>query len=163
MHEHLRHYVIRPVLEELEQYGVSHIESAEELLILTAAVESDGGKRLRQVGGTALGIYGMGLATVDDLLWTMRKWGLPTLLFDTAEYNEAPVKTKLYREICGNLLVATALARMHYHFAQEHLPDANDVEGLAEHWKQHWNHQGNVMNAITAYKMYIGKLSAPKA
>lgn len=38
-----------------------------------------------------------------------------------------------------NLRFATAMARIHYWRVPEPLPDADDIDGLARYWKQHYN------------------------
>lgn len=49
----LREYVIIPALSKLNAYS----KDAEELLIFTCAVETNGGEYLKQIQGPALGIY----------------------------------------------------------------------------------------------------------
>ena len=41
--------------------------------------------------------------------------------------------------IIYDLRFATAMARLHYARVPEHIPPANDVEGLWEYYKFHWN------------------------
>lgn len=153
-HEQLRQYVIRPVLNHL---GL-HSENAEELLVLTAAVESSGGQYLHQLGkGPACGIYQMEPATHDslwahylrykaDLADKVHDLELPGFLGDDA------------REMCGNMYYATAMARVFYLAKPGAIPSKNDVRGLAGYWKHHYNTHlgaGTVDKAVQAYLKYI--------
>ena len=60
---HLKEYIIIPVLSKLDMYS----ESAANLLLGTAAIESDMGQFLRQINGPALGIYQMEPSTHLDI------------------------------------------------------------------------------------------------
>lgn len=142
----LREYVIRPTLKELGAYS----ESAEELLMLTAATESLCGKYLHQVGGPALGIYQMEPATHDDLWVNYLKYK-PALAEKVARYGHEA------RELPGNLYYATAMARIHYLRRPEALPSAMDERGLASYWKTWYNTHlgaGTVEKAIENYRAY---------
>lgn len=154
-HEHLREYVIRPVLHHLGLYS----EAAEELLVLTAAVESQGGQYLHQLGkGPAVGIYQMEPATHDslwanylryrhDLADKVHELELPSFYGDDA------------REMAGNLYYATAMARVFYLSKPGAIPKAADVRGLAAYWKIYFNTHlgaGTVEKAVQAYLRYTG-------
>ena len=146
---HLQTYVIRPVLSELEAYyGIGDREVAEELLMLTAAMGSEGGKWLRQdeelsgrppaVARNALGIYGMepkAIYHVTDMVLEMptRIPGLPECLQSTLSGNG------IQTAVGANLLFATALARLHYYFTSEPLPLVVDSIGIAAYWRTYWN------------------------
>jgi hypothetical protein len=153
---HLRRYVIRPVLDEIEQaHGIRAKDSAEELLVLTAATESHGGKWLHQNGGPACGIYQMEPRTADDLIerivrkfeGKLSKTG--NIALAAHNFND------LDKEICGNIRVATYLARMYYWFVPEPLPYLVDTPALARYWKQYWNTKGAVAKAIDDYRKYL--------
>lgn len=142
----LREHVIRPTLKSMGLY--SH--AAEELLMLTAATESLGGRYLHQVGGPALGIYQMEPATCHDIYDNYLKYR-PELAKKVALFGDG------YRELPGNLYYATAMARIHYLRRSEPLPPASDVRGLANYWKQYYNTHlgaGTVKQAIGNYKRY---------
>lgn len=134
--EHLREQVIRPTLRWLGLWS----EAAEALLIGTAAQESAGGRYLRQLGGgPALGIYQMEPATHADI-WRNYLAHRGALARKVRELRCAvspfvdPVQ-----ELAGNLYYATAMTRIHYLRVPEPLPDAGDLEALADYWKQHYN------------------------
>lgn len=135
-HGQLREYIIQPVLRHLDAYS----PAAEELLILTAAAESLGGRYLHQLGdGPAVGIYQMEPATHDDI-W--RNWlAYREHTVGRVRHFEIP---GLYdddnaREMAGNLYYATAMCRCHYRRDPHPLPSQNDLSGLAAYYKRVWN------------------------
>jgi len=134
--EQLRMNVIRPVLNAMGMYS----QAAENLLIGTALHESKC-KYLLQIDGPALGLYQMEPATHADL-WRSYLLYRPTLagklwLWATRrETTGAPHPDN--NDLIGNLFYATAAARAQYYRARPPLPDADDIQGLAEYWKDHW-------------------------
>jgi len=139
---HLREYVIRPTLKFIGHYS----ESAEELLMLTAAAESECGRYLHQVGGPALGVFQMEPTTHDDI-WA--NWLEYKALRDTVSL----LGTK-GRELPGNLYYATAMARCHYLRVSEALPNPIDTEAVARYWKRYYNTSkgaGTVAEAVEKY------------
>ena len=145
----MRDYVIRPTLKFL---GL-HSRSAEELLIGTAAVESEGGHYLHQVGGgPAVGAFQMEPATHDDI------WGnyldYRQSLADSIRMLDSRTQAE---NMAGNLYYAVAMARVHYLRVPYLLPDQSDLRGLADYWKTHFNTvkgAGSVRDFIEAYKRY---------
>ena len=128
----LRDLVIRPTLRHLDLYS----QSAENLLLGTAAMESLMGRYLRQVQGPALGIFQMEPATHADI------WD--NFLIYRGDLSGSVIKlTVLHRprteQLVWNLQYATAMCRIHYLRVPEGLPDPDDVEGLAVYWKQYYN------------------------
>lgn len=149
----LRAHVIRPVLEDIGHYS----PAAEELLILTAAAETSGGRYLRQLyGGPAVGIYQMEPATHDDI-WAHWLAPRPGLAAKVRGWRLAPGLPGAAAEMAGNLYYATAMARIHYLRVPEPLPVAGDAAGLAAYWKAHWNTElgaGTAAGALAAYRRY---------
>lgn len=130
----LKNEIIKPTLEHLGMYS----ESAVNLLLGTAAQESHMGKYIKQIsGGPAVGIYQMEPATHDDIHTNYLSYrpGLEDKVFEFL--GNAP--STLAQHLIGNLFYATAMARLHYLRVKEPLPKADDVEGLAEYWKDHYN------------------------
>lgn len=127
--EHLRKYIIRPILLELGMYSLA----AENLLVGTALTES-GLRHLHQLGeGPAQGIYQMEPATELDI-WKNH--------LNTRPEREAKVlalRGSARDPLIGNLNYATAMARIHYWRIKEPLPDAKDAGGLAEYHKKYYN------------------------
>ncbi len=128
-----RAYIIEPVLSKIQAYS----KDAEELLVFTCAAESLGGTLLAQVGGPALGIYQMEPNTYTDI-WTnyiRARNQLATLMALHFGCNRIPDVERLVYD----LHFATAMTRIHYLRCSGKIPKADDVEGLWEYYKQHYN------------------------
>lgn len=139
--------LITAVLKEAGMYS----DSAVELLMLTAAVESQLGTYLTQINGPARGVFQMEPATEKDL-WR-----------NYLEYQEATAKTVSRYDSAGaddlywNLGYQIILARVHYLRVSEALPPADDVVALAKYWKKYYNThlgKGDIDKAIEAYTRY---------
>lgn len=136
---HFRELVIRPVLRHLGLHRDElEFQAAEELLLGTAVVESRL-TYLRQIKGPALGLYQVEPATHDDILKNYLAYrpqldekvdGLTTVMH---------WPDNLSQEMQGNLLYATAIARLVYYRVPEALPAAGDLLWQAEYWKKHYN------------------------
>jgi hypothetical protein len=140
--------LIRSVLQELQLYS----EDAEEQLMLTAAVESNLGEYIAQVGGPAQGIFQMEPATEGDIWNNYLRYKQ-----HLAEKIKALAGESAYR-LRGNLIYQIAMARVHYLRVSEPLPSRHDVEGLAQYWKDHYNTfkgKGTVEKAVEKYEVYV--------
>jgi hypothetical protein len=133
--------LITRVLKEANLYS----ESAVELLMLTAACESKLGTYLRQVRGPAMGAFQMEPFTHDDI-WKTHGNKLSALEIDgdsdKLEYD---------------LKYAILMSRMHYLRIPAPLPEAHDVDGLAQYWKKYYNThlgKGTVAKAKSMYERY---------
>ena len=155
----LRTEIIRPALKALQLWS----ESAEELMMLTCAVESQGGTYVAQVQGPALGIFQMEPATHNSLwnVYLSRRtefaYRILAAIFLTTR---PPVEYLKY-----NLLYSAMMARIYYFTVEEALPDAKNVEKLAEYWDKYYNrnpNKGTAPEAIAAYNklMNIKKAKA---
>lgn len=147
----LKKYIIIPTLD----YMRMNSNSAVNLLLGTAAQESRLGKYLHQINGPALGIYQCEPNTLDDifnkylrhrkeLLRKVLRLSIPGL---TRSKNAE-----------GNLYYATAIARIHYSRVPEKIPDADDIEGLANYWKKYYNTKagrGTAAQFVKNYKRYV--------
>lgn len=125
---------IRPVLQILD---APKPEAAADLLLGTALQESDLLHRRQLGGGPGRGLFQMEPATHEDIWanflrfrpqWARRVEGL--LSRPGAERLE---------ELEQNDRYAAAMVRVHYLRVPDPLPDAGDLEGLAQYWKQHYN------------------------
>jgi len=133
--EQVKNLIISPVLKKINLYS----ESAVNLIIGTAAQESQF-KYIKQLGGgPALGLFQMEPNTHDDI-WdnylAYRK--------DLASKVRALATQKLFfdhaaDEMIGNVYYAAAMCRIHYLRAPMALPDADDIEGMANYWKTFYN------------------------
>jgi hypothetical protein len=133
-------YVIIPTLKHLDP-DIPYSDTAVDLLVMTCAHESLGGKYLHQINGPARGIYQMEPNTEDDI-----------------DHNFLNFRPKLENkvdstrggfvdgEMMYNLAYATAMARVHYWRVSESLPDplnAGYIDALGEYAKKHYNtHKG---------------------
>lgn len=142
-HQDLRKYVIRPVLQKMADVsGKSRINrpEVEDLLIMTAAVESHLGEYLHQYPtGPALGIYQMEPETHDDI-WNSFIVYRGALKDAVLEWSiNKDLVSPHPNELMGNLYYATAMARVHYWRIAEPIPTSGKVQDLAEYWDTHWN------------------------
>jgi hypothetical protein len=131
--EQLRLCVIRPTLQYLNSWS----PAAENLLLGTAAQESQMGKYLKQIGGPAFGIYQMEPATHNDL-WANFIEFRPELKKNVMDLASSTFKNTPL-ELIANLAYATAMTRVFYLRVKELLPKPADIDGLAFYWKRHYN------------------------
>ena len=126
-----------------------------ELLMLTAAVESNLGQYIRQKGGgPALGIFQMEPETEEDLCRNYIDYR-PELGCLVEDWTGSVFRED---ELEWNLAYQILMARIHYLRKPEKIPAADDVEGLAIYWKNHYNSylgKGTVIKAIKKYNKYV--------
>jgi hypothetical protein len=138
----LRDLIVRPTLTGMGMWS----ESAENLLMGTAAQESHLGHYLKQVGkGPALGIYQCEPATHNDIARWAKLKGLP--------FADAAPERLVY-----DLRYASQVCRLHYYRKPGALPAADDIEGLAAYWKKHYNTvlgAGKPEEFVQNYKRYV--------
>lgn len=148
----LRECVIRPVLQDAGMWS----QSAENLLMGTAAQESRMGQYLTQLGnGPARGIFQMEPNTLHDIQVNFLKYK-PSLA-ELAEKHKAPALSDASNLIC-NLAYAALMCRIHYLRVREALPDADDLPGLARYWKRYYNTslgKGTESEFIENYHRYV--------
>ncbi len=158
--EQLIEHVIYPSLKSIGMYSGSAVN----LLVGTAAVESNLGQYIHQVGGgPACGIWQMEPKTYDDIVESYLSYrhelteDIADFLgmsfdWDGCQYFFYPSAS----EMCGNMYLACIFARLHYFRAKEALPAANDIEGQARYWKQYYNTPlgaGTELKYIKAYPL----------
>lgn len=147
-----RNDIITPVLSELHLYS----KVAEELLVLTCAVESDGGTFVRQVKGPALGVYQCEPATHSDLWrnYIINRNNFISILALNFGVNIIPNESKLI----SDLRYATAICRLHYARIKEALPSSEqDTDAIWEYYKKYYNTalgKSTKTKSITAYKRF---------
>jgi len=116
-----------------------HSDSAENILVGTFLAESliNGQTYLRQLGGgPALGPYQMEPATHDDIFY--RYFSKRPAIAGRVKQLLANAPGPIF-QLASNLAYATAMCRVRYWMAPRRLPEADDIEGLAAYWKQHYN------------------------
>ena len=141
------------IMESLTEGKIKLSENAADLLLMTAAHESLGGKYLKQVGGPALGIYGMEPTTFRsindnylDYRPELKRAGMSLSLNELS--NPA--------EVIYNLVLATYMARIQYFKVPKALPD--NEEGMAAYAKKYWNtEKGKATEEkyLTDYRRYV--------
>ena len=151
--EQLRELIIKPALDDLQLYS----DSAVELLLFTCATESDGGTYLKQIKGTALGIYQTEPSTYYDLWqnFIIRNGAHVMKLSVSFNVNRIPTEDRLI----WDLKYATAIARLIYLRVKAPLPDAKDIDALWEYYKEHYNTplgKAKKSNAQKKYRDLVG-------
>jgi len=147
-----RELVIFPALHYMGLYS----QAAENLLVGTALVESRL-EYLHQIGdGPALGVYQIEPNTHDDVWDNFLKYR-PELRDKALMLlsNRATFELSKSSDLIGNLSYATAIARLIYFRKPEPLPDKNNIHGLAEYWKEHYNTRLGAGNSEKFYNRYI--------
>lgn len=144
----LKLFVIVPTLAQLGLYS----DAAVNLLLGTCAQESKMGTYLKQLNGSALGIYQMEPASHDDIWDNYLKYrgdlAGKILAIDSRNTNNLIV----------NLSYATAMARIQYLRVSEPLPEANDLNGLAHYYKVYYNTAGGAATIdefVANYQRYV--------
>lgn len=149
----LRLYVVRPTLQAINLWS----EAAENLLLGTAAQESQLGRYLTQMRGPALGIYQIEPATHLDV-WNNFLHNNATLCEKTLELLSPHNAKNKDPALITNLAYSTAIARTIYYRAPKTLPAANDIEGLAAYWKKYYNTplgKGKTTEFISNYEEFV--------
>lgn len=148
----LREVVIRPALKKLGLWS----ESAENLLLGTAAQESQMGRYLRQIGGgPAIGIYQCEPATHQDVWDNYLIYKGPLL---GAVTKLTVLHMPRMEQLAWNLMYATAIARIHYLRIKEPLPKADDIVSLGCYWKNWYNThlgKGTVEEYVKSYTAMV--------
>lgn len=142
--KHLRELIIRPTLKLYGRWN----PAAEELLMLTAAVETQLGYYLKQGAfepndhdGVALGIYQMEPKT---FAWIQSR------------FSELTGRDSM--DLIWDLKLATIACRLRYFVDPVPLPDSRDIEGLAKTWKRVYNSvsgAGRWEDAELAYRRLV--------
>lgn len=146
----LREEIIKPTLSLIGLYS----EAAENLLFGTAAHESHAGTFVKQVGGPALGLYQMEPRTYDDI-WNNYLIGrsLREQVLSACMYEMKPPA----QHLLWNMRLSTIMCRIHYLRSPGALPQATDLEGLANYWKKFYNThlgKGTPEQFIADYKRF---------
>ena len=150
----LRDLIIIPALERIDKYS----DAAVNLLLGTCAQESAMGRFIHQLGsGPACGIFQMEPATHDDIWDNYLAYNedLKKMAIDSTAYANS-------ESLIHNLKYAAIMCRIHYLRVPEALPDKDDIVGMAEYWKEHYNTYqgaGSMDEFIDNYQKYVKKVA----
>ena len=150
--------LIQTVVAVMRMYSVEAID----LLMLTAAQESNLGKYIQQLGnGPARGIFQMEPKTLQDLYDNFLKYNKQKADVLQSFRTSCSLET----DLTGNLLFQIAAARLQYYRKPEKLPVKKGfadgfeyITDLAKYWKTHWNTnlgKGTVQEAVQNYYKYV--------
>jgi hypothetical protein len=126
-----RQWIINPALTVLAPAGIPTSQTAADLLMATAAIETDLGTWLTQCGGPALGVFQIEPQPLADLVASLTPAEHAVL---------AQIKTlqPWATQIVSNLLLAAAVCRLFYWRVSAPLPP-HTLAGLWGYYKQWWN------------------------
>ena len=125
----------RIINETLDQMDLNS-EDAVEMIYRTGNAES-GYRTLQQYGGgPALGFFQMEPATCRDI-WDNYVMYRPK--YRDKLYSLGFDDGKMDYCLMSNVGVQVALCRLHYRRVPSALPKAEDLEGQAKYWKEHYN------------------------
>lgn len=143
-----RELILRPVLREMDSWS----ESAENLLVMTMAHESNGGEYLEQTNhGPAWGIYQMEKGTFNDL-WERYLSEKPDLVKKIMDVCNLKTQPKA-EEMAEDLALATAMARVYYLRIREPIPE--DLDAMSVYAKKYWNTEQGKATAIEYLSAYL--------
>ena len=147
-----RDCIIKPVLSELQLYS----KEAEELLVFTCAVESEGGTFLKQNKGPALGIYQCEPNTHNDIWrnYIFNHSHLLSILGMNFGVHNVPIAEKLI----SDLRYATAIARIHYLRVSPAIPSTGNIEQIYDYYKKYYNTvagKSTKEKSIAAYNRFV--------
>lgn len=148
----LRLNIVRPALITCNL----HSDNAENLIMGTAAVESDMGTFINQKNGPALSPWMIEPNTHKDIYLNFLSYNsqIREKILSACYYVGKPPDDALSH----NLRYAALICRIKYLRDPEELPSANDIEGLANYWKRVYNTEngaGSIDDFITKYKKYL--------
>ncbi|POC58483.1 hypothetical protein CRN37_09460 [Vibrio vulnificus] len=130
--------VVRPTLKQLGLYS----RAAEQLIVGTIYQESRA-KYLKQLGnGPALGVIQMEPATYQDIWnnYLAYKRNLANQITELASMASLDEDMRPdVNQLVTNLSFAVAMCRAHYLRQKPALPAADDIDGLAQYWKDNYN------------------------
>lgn len=150
--------LVRPVLTAMKNSSQfdHNLEDLEELLVLVFAHESLGGTYIKQLGnGPALGFFQMEPATEKDCWENWLKYKVKLTIILT-EMQAPSINNLVY-----NIAYQIAMAAVRLTRTKDILPKKSDLQGLAQHWKKHYNTvkgKGTVEEAIKNYTSYCEKM-----
>lgn len=130
-------------------------ESAVNLLLGTCSQESNMGRHVRQLNnGPAIGIYQIEPKTHNDVIYNyvIYRNDLHKII------QHWQFGQNMSEHLAASVFYQTVIARIIYYRVPEKLPEAEDVKGLANYWKQYYNTplgQGTPEEFMKSYNTHI--------
>ena len=149
--DEFRQLIVRDTLKAIGEWAPTH----ENLLLGTAAQESSMGLSLKR--GRLLGIYHISPNTHRSV-WDKYLLHHPDLASQVRGMaGQHSFIRDPHGELISNLKYATAIAWLIYRRAEEVLPEADDIPGLARYWHRHFRSKASasVEEFITSYQDHI--------
>ncbi len=149
---HFRDLVLRPSLKGIDMWT----PAAENLLLLTALVESELSYLKQVPQGPALGLFQMERRTFNDVLEYLEKRRFIADKIVIACNLDSLIRTD--KCFIGNLAYQCMIARVFYWRFEERLPYPDDIEGLANYHKKYYNTKlgkADPKKSIEIYKRYV--------
>ena len=135
--QQLHDYIIKPTLEYMG--GNYNSKNARFLLLCTAAIESNCGYCIKQVGGPALGIWQMEPATEIDI-WANCDAMQDDEFCESMFFMFPPTHEDRFSDAMMIApMYACAMARLKYSMDKEALPDHDDIGAVYEYYKRIYN------------------------
>lgn len=154
--DEFREFVVRPVLEHFDQWS----EAAEALLVATAARESGLGAHLRTANGGGLGVFQV-TPQMHNRIWDLYLIQDPDLASKVRGLaSQHKFLSRPHAELATNLSYATAIAWMIYCRAEAELPQADDLQAIADFWARHYRPRSAKTDACVdlfrdCYRRYV--------
>jgi hypothetical protein len=126
-----RRFVIAPALDVLAPAGIPVTKVAADLLMATAAMETDLGTWLNQNPGPALGVFQIEPASLTTLMSRLSSIELMAI-------NKVTTPQPIAEQLDTNLLLAAAICRLFYWQVPAPLP-TDTVSGLWTYYKTWYN------------------------
>jgi hypothetical protein len=126
-----RRYVIDPALAALTPAGIPVAKTAADLLMATAANETDLGTWLNQAPGPALGVFQIEPASLKSLVARLSVAQMSAL-------HGVMTPQPIADQLDGNLVLAAAICRLFYWQVPAPLPP-DTVSGLWSYYKTYYN------------------------
>ena len=135
--QQLHDLIIKPTLEYMG--GNYYSKDAAFLLLCTAAIESNCGHYIKQVGGPALGVWQMEPSTESDI-WKNCD-AIQDEVFSLLIDEILPEAYKSFSPSAVMVLpmYACAMARLKYSMDSEALPDHKDIHAVYRYYKRIYN------------------------
>lgn len=146
--------IIEPTLSRFNLWS----ESAQTLLLATAAQESHLGEFLVQTNGPALGIFQMEPKTYDDIIVNVIDPNTKYLKEEIRLYFGFLPSKIYFDKLIYDLRYACLFCRLQYYRYSEPLPEKTDIDGMFNYWKKYYNRnpdKGDKNQFIENYKKYV--------